>query len=120
MSPNVPDPNTYTPMYRSRVCSLGVFAHSLPQARSRFLRASECPRIPHFPRYVTVINHRTLPNRRCTGGDVNVTDNDGDTPLYVVENLETARFLVEHGATINRQNDEGISVRETLDSVRTQ
>lgn len=51
---------------------------------------------------------------------MNVTDNDGDTPLYVVENVETARFLVEHGATINRQNDEGISVRETLDSVRTQ
>ena len=45
------------------------------------------------------------------GGDVNVTDEDGDTPLYVVENVETARFLVERGAVINRQNSEGLSVR---------
>ncbi|KAH9912810.1 ankyrin repeat-containing domain protein [Fomitopsis serialis] len=44
------------------------------------------------------------------GGDVNITDNDGDTPLYVVENIETARWLVEHGATVERQNSEGISV----------
>ena len=42
---------------------------------------------------------------------MNVTDEDGDTPLYVVENIETARFLVEHGATVARQNAEGISVR---------
>ncbi|KAH9850256.1 ankyrin [Lenzites betulinus] len=49
------------------------------------------------------------------GGDVNVTDNDGDTPLYVVENVETARFLVEHGAAINRQNDEGITPAQYLE-----
>jgi hypothetical protein len=42
---------------------------------------------------------------------VNITDNDGDTPLYTVENLETARFLVQHGAVVARQNIEGISVR---------
>ena len=48
------------------------------------------------------------------GGDVNVTDQDGDTPLYVVENVETARYLVEHGANTNRQNDEGLSVRHRL------
>ena len=45
------------------------------------------------------------------GGDVNIADNDGDTPLYTVENLETARFLVQHGATVARHNIEGISVR---------
>ena len=44
------------------------------------------------------------------GGDVNVTDEDGDTPLYVVENVQTAQFLVEHGAVVNRQNAEGLSV----------
>ena len=44
------------------------------------------------------------------GGDVNVTDEDGDTPLYVVESIETARFLVERGATVSRQNADGLSV----------
>ena len=44
------------------------------------------------------------------GGDVNITDSDGDTPLYTVETVETARFLVEHGAVVDRTNDEGISV----------
>ncbi|KAH9928602.1 ankyrin repeat-containing domain protein [Fomitopsis serialis] len=49
------------------------------------------------------------------GGDVNITDNDGDTPLYVVENIETARWLVEHGATVERQNSEGISPAQYLE-----
>ncbi|KAG6906703.1 hypothetical protein DXG01_012527 [Tephrocybe rancida] len=43
------------------------------------------------------------------GGDVNITDGDGDTPLYTAETLETARFLVEHGARIDHRNHEGIS-----------
>lgn len=42
---------------------------------------------------------------------MNVTDGDGDTPLYTVENIDTARFLVEHGAIVDRRNYEGISVR---------
>ena len=42
---------------------------------------------------------------------MNITDADGDTPLYTVENLETARYLVEHGAIVARQNLEGVSVR---------
>ena len=41
---------------------------------------------------------------------MNVTDGDGDTPLYTVENVETARFLVEHGARVDIQNNQGISV----------
>jgi hypothetical protein len=44
------------------------------------------------------------------GGDVNVSDDDGDTPLYTVENVQTARFLVEKGAIVARQNLEGVSV----------
>ncbi|KAI0925991.1 hypothetical protein AcW1_008278 [Taiwanofungus camphoratus] len=48
------------------------------------------------------------------GGDVNVTDSDGDTPLYVVENIETARYLVERGATVDRRNIEGVSPAEHL------
>ncbi|KAJ7104204.1 ankyrin repeat-containing domain protein [Mycena belliarum] len=43
------------------------------------------------------------------GGDVNVQDGDGDTPIYTVENVETARFLVDHGAILDRQNAEGVS-----------
>ena len=50
---------------------------------------------------------------------MNVTDEDGDTPLYVVENIETARFLVEHGATVARQNAEGISVRIAISRLCT-
>ncbi|TBU49844.1 ankyrin [Dichomitus squalens] len=49
------------------------------------------------------------------GGDVNVTDEDGDTPLYVVENVETARFLVERGAVVNRHNSEGLSPAQYLE-----
>ena len=44
------------------------------------------------------------------GGDVNVTDEDGDTPLYTVEDVATARWLVEHGAVVDRTNGEGVSV----------
>ncbi|OSD06312.1 ankyrin [Trametes coccinea BRFM310] len=81
MSPNVPDPNTYTPMHAA--ASYG---------------------------HINILEY--LVSR---GGDVNVTDNDGDTPLYVVENVETARWLVEHGATVNRQNDEGMSPAQYLE-----
>lgn len=40
-----------------------------------------------------------------------MTDSDGESPLYTVENEETARWLVEHGATVDRINNEGVSVR---------
>jgi len=45
-----------------------------------------------------------------TGGDVNITDGDGDTPLYTVENIETAQWLIDHGALIDRRNNDGVSV----------
>ncbi|TRM65124.1 ankyrin repeat-containing domain protein [Schizophyllum amplum] len=55
------------------------------------------------------------------GGDVNVIDSDGDTPLYTVEDVATAQFLVDHGATVARTNHEGISpidhLREDFDDV---
>jgi hypothetical protein len=49
---------------------------------------------------------------------VNITDGDGDTPLYTVETVETARFLVQHGAIVERTNNEGISVRFHVAPVR--
>ncbi|KAF5371854.1 hypothetical protein D9615_009569 [Tricholomella constricta] len=55
----------------------------------------------------------TLPET-TPGGDVNITDGDGDTPLYTVENIDTARLLVDHGATIDRRNNEGVSPIEHL------
>ncbi|KAI0691519.1 ankyrin repeat-containing domain protein [Cerioporus squamosus] len=81
ISPNVPDPNTYTPMHAA--ASYG---------------------------HLDILEY--LISR---GGDVNVTDEDGDTPLYVVENVRTAQFLVEHGAVVNRQNAEGISPAQYLE-----
>ncbi|KAF8639413.1 hypothetical protein AX17_001504 [Amanita inopinata Kibby_2008] len=48
------------------------------------------------------------------GGDVNITDDDGDTPLYTVESTETARFLIDHGAAIDHRNNDGISPIEHL------
>jgi hypothetical protein len=44
------------------------------------------------------------------GGDVNVKDNEGDTPLYTVEECETAKYLIHHGAIVDMKNLEGISV----------
>jgi len=64
-----------------------------------------------------------LANRCDTGGDVNVTDEDGETPLYTVENVETAQFLVNHGAAPAWQNHEGLTpadfLREDFPSVAT-
>ena len=49
-----------------------------------------------------------------TGGNVNVTDEDGDTPLFTVENIETARFLVDNGADSAWRNHEGLTVCQTV------
>ncbi|KAH0832942.1 hypothetical protein J3R83DRAFT_11912 [Lanmaoa asiatica] len=51
------------------------------------------------------------------GGDVNITDEDGDTPLYTVENVDTAHWLIDHGAVIDRRNGAGVSVRSPLQSL---
>lgn len=45
------------------------------------------------------------------GGDVNVTDNDNDTPIYTVETIEIAQWLIDRGAVIDRRNYEGLSVQ---------
>lgn len=41
---------------------------------------------------------------------MNITDSDGDTPIYTVENIETAQYLLDKGAIIDRVNEEGLSV----------
>lgn len=44
------------------------------------------------------------------GGDINLRDDDGDTPLYVVESVEMAMWMVERGAEWGVVNEEGLSV----------
>jgi hypothetical protein len=81
ISPNAPDPFTYTPMHAAASYGqLEVLAYLVNQ-----------------------------------GGDVNITDEDGDTPLYTVENVETAQWLINHGAVIDRRNSEGVSPLENLE-----
>lgn len=57
--------------------------------------------------------HR-LANCRDTGGNVNVADGDGETPLYTVENIETAQFLLNHGADPAWRNHDGLAVCRVL------
>ena len=44
------------------------------------------------------------------GADINIRDNDGDTPLYVAETIQVAQYLLERGALLDTVNEEGISV----------
>jgi hypothetical protein len=44
------------------------------------------------------------------GGDINLRDDDGDTPLYVVESIE----MIERGAEWGVVNEEGLSVSLSL------
>lgn len=48
---------------------------------------------------------------------MNVADEDGETPLFVVETIEVARYLVEHGADVDHRNNDGESVRTLNDDV---
>ncbi|KAG8728507.1 hypothetical protein FRC12_021686 [Ceratobasidium sp. 428] len=49
------------------------------------------------------------------GGDVDVTDEEGDTPLYAAESVTVAQFLVEHGAQVDIKNSEDISPAEATE-----
>lgn len=44
------------------------------------------------------------------GGDINITDDDGETPLYVVETVGMARLVVELGGNPNHRNGDGMTV----------
>ncbi|KAF8515388.1 ankyrin [Hysterangium stoloniferum] len=80
LSPNVPDPYTYTPMHAA--ASYGQ---------------------------IEVLDY--LVGR---GGDVNVKDNDNETPLFTVESVEVARWLINHGADITVQNADGMTPAQHL------
>lgn len=40
------------------------------------------------------------------GGDPNITDGEGDTPLHAVEDVETAQLLLELGAELAKKNQD--------------
>ena len=44
------------------------------------------------------------------GGDINISDDDGETPIFTVESLEMARWMVDHGADVQITNQEGLTV----------
>ncbi|KAM5440702.1 hypothetical protein McanMca71_001426 [Microsporum canis] len=47
--------------------------------------------------------------------DVNLTDEDGETCLFVVESVEVARYLVEEcGIDKTKKNDEGFTAAESI------
>ena len=48
------------------------------------------------------------------GGDVHVVDEEGDTPLFTVENEEVGRWLIEHGADPEWKNAEEQTVSTQL------
>ncbi|WRT67123.1 uncharacterized protein IL334_004089 [Kwoniella shivajii] len=49
------------------------------------------------------------------GGDINITDDDGETPLFVVETIDAARFLVEHGVDVAWKNEDGLNAADQLE-----
>ncbi len=44
------------------------------------------------------------------GANINITDSDGETPLFVVESAEMARQLIQLGVDPTIKNNEGQSV----------
>ena len=45
------------------------------------------------------------------GGDINLPDDEGETPLFTVETMEAAQFLIANGANVAQENEEGQNVR---------
>ncbi|WVO12854.1 hypothetical protein L204_100462 [Cryptococcus depauperatus] len=48
------------------------------------------------------------------GGNINLPDDDGETPLYVVESVCVAKFLVERGADAKWKNNDGLTAAQQL------
>lgn len=48
------------------------------------------------------------------GGDINVADNDGDTPLFTVESIEMCRLVLELGGDPTLVDNDGLSAAKFL------
>lgn len=95
MSPNAEDDNTYTPMYvASLACKIVQSAYPFP----RHAAASYA----HLELLDYLISK---------GGDINHADSDGETPLFTVESVEVAKWMIERGAKYDVKNNEGETVR---------
>ncbi|KAK6544398.1 hypothetical protein TWF694_001094 [Orbilia ellipsospora] len=58
---------------------------------------------------------RTLVNEH--GGDINIRDDDGDTPLFTAETVEVAKCIVEElGGDWTCSNDEGVTAVEAIEA----
>ena len=97
MSPNVEDENTYTPMYVSLPPDTPCNPTDLP-GKHRHAAASYA----HLDLLEYLISK---------GGDINHPDSDGETPLFTVESVEVAKWMIERGAKIDVKNHEGETVR---------
>ena len=50
------------------------------------------------------------------GGDINVQDNEGDTPLHHVEEVEIAKYMVEKlGANYKIKNNDGLTAQQYIE-----
>lgn len=49
------------------------------------------------------------------GGDINLGDEDGETPLFTVESVDFAREMIERGADPTRMNEDGLRADQTLE-----
>jgi len=112
ISPNVPDSFTYTPMCASDpiICIVSSVLMRFPKGMLQHLMATWTSCHTLFPevRRLTSGSFRLI--ILVAGGNVNVTDEDDETPLFVVETEEVARFLVDNGADPTWKNHEGLTV----------
>jgi ankyrin repeat protein len=90
----------------------------VPVSRSmitmRFLQSNHCARRAN-PRHAAAsyAHLELLAYLLTVGGDINLTDDEGETPLFTVETMEAAQFLVAQGANVSQQNEEGQNVRRS-------
>lgn len=56
--------------------------------------------------HIEILNYLILEK----GGDINIVDGDGETPLFLVESAQMARIIVGLGGNPGKRNAEGMSV----------
>ncbi|TGZ79727.1 ankyrin [Ascodesmis nigricans] len=109
----MPSPNIWIAASDNDVASVGEFLARDPSAVNAHDENGYTP-IHAAASYNHIPLLRSLV--RTHGGNANVTDLDGDTPLFVVETVETARCLVEElGADVNWRNESGLTAADVIE-----
>lgn len=84
----------------------------IPQCTSSSLTSVRCA-YPHPRHAAASYAHLELLDYLISkGGDINHADSDGETPLFTVESVEVAKWMIERGAKYDVKNAEGESVRQ--------